>query len=415
MNSNQVLEASFFANNRARLRELFGGTAPIVITGNKLLQKSADSAYPFVQDSNFWYLTGVPYPGLTLVMDGSREYIILPLRDGVREAFDGEIDTAYIAQQSGIKDIREAEIGWTKLEHRLNKAKHVATLQPAPPYIEALGMYTNPSRASLISKLQGYNGQLDLIDLRSQLATLRVVKTPEELEIIKEAVKETVSLYQLIEKKWTTATHEYEILANVQKHLTRNQLELAYDPIIASGKNSLTLHYIENNAPLDPKGFLLLDIGVRKNGYCADVTRSVVNDPTKRQQAVYDAVLAVHEFACSLLKPGTSLVTYEEAVLQYMGEKLRELGLIRTINKETVRKFYPHSTSHFLGIDVHDAGAQDTPLVPGIVLTVEPGIYIQAEGIGIRLEDTVVITENGNDNLSEQLPKDISSLTMKQQ
>ena len=122
-------------------------------------------------------------------------------------------------------------------------------------------------------------------------------------------------------------------------------------------------------------------------------------------------MLAVHEFACSLLKQGANLNTYEEAVMHYAGEKLRELGLIRTISKETVREFYPHATSHFLGIDTHDVGDHDAPLVAGMVLTVEPGIYIAQEGIAIRLEDTVLITEGGNINLSEQLVKQSDSLS----
>lgn len=410
MLTNGTLDSNFFANNRKRLREIFGGSAPIVIAGNSLLQKSGDSHHTFRQDSNFWYLTGLSLPGLTLVLDGDKEYIILPKRSPLRSTFDGIIDNDNLTSSSAIKDICSNDEGWERLARKLSRVKHVATLQPTPSYIEELDMFINPSQAHLITKLQEHNSDLDLIDLRSIIGGMRVIKTDDELKMIKNAVKETISLFHLLEKKRTSSKYEYELLAEIEARLVRRQIDKAYDPVIASAQNSLTLHYTSNNSPINQNEFLLIDLGVRTGGYSADITRTVVSNPSKRQQVVYEAVLAVHGFACSLLKPGTNLKTYEEAVFQYMGEKLRELGLIRTISKETVREFYPHSTSHFIGIDVHDAGDYHQPLEPGMVLSVEPGIYIQNEGFGIRLEDTLAITKDGNANLSEQLAKRPDSL-----
>ena len=410
MNSDISLGPQFFKNNRLRLRELFSGTAPIVISGNYLLQKSADSAYKFVQDSSFWYLTGVNDPGLTLVLDGDKEYIISPAYDPVRATFDGELDKALIIKTSGIDSVIESDEGWKTIGRKIAKSKHVATVQPSPPYIESMSMFTSPAKAKTVEKIKEHNPDVDLIDLRKVLSSLRCTKQPEEIALMKRAINETAKLYKLIEKARRKATNENQLMAEISKHIILNNLEFAYSPIIASGENALTLHYTHNDSDINPKEFLLVDAAAKYGSYCADITRTVATDLTKRQQAVYDAVLSVQEYAISLLKPGTDLEKYEQKVHEFMGEKLRELGLIKSISKETVREFYPHSTSHFLGIDPHDVGDYKSPLAPGMVLTVEPGIYIKDEGIGVRIEDMVLITEEGYEIMSKFIIKDASKL-----
>lgn len=410
MNSDFSLGPQFFKNNRLRLRELFSGTAPIVISGNYLLQKSADSAYEFVQDSNFWYLTGINNPGLTLVLDGEKEYIISPAHDPVRVAFEGELNKEEITKISCVETVIEGEEGWRIIGKKIAKSKHVATIQPSSAYIESMSMFTSPAKAKTVEKIKEYNSEVDLIDLRKVLATLRCIKQPEEQELMRHAVKETAKLYKIIEKARAKAINENQLMAEISKHVIVNNLEFAYSPIIASGQNALTLHYTQNNLEINPKEFLLVDVAVKYGGYCADVTRTSVTNPTKRQQAVYDSVLAVQDYAINLLKPGTDMEEYEQKVHELMGEKLRELGLIKSISKETVREFYPHSTSHFLGIDPHDLGDYKVPLIPGMVLTVEPGIYIKNENMGIRIEDMVLITENGNEIMSKSIIKDATKL-----
>jgi Xaa-Pro aminopeptidase len=181
----------------------------------------------------------------------------------------------------------------------------------------------------------------------------------------------------------------------------------AFAPIIAGGPRACTLHYERNDAALSADELLLCDVGAEYSHYAADITRtfSLADAPTRRQETVHAAVLDVHAFAVSLLKPGVMPKAYEQQVREFMGEKLRELGLIKTIERDTVREFYPHATSHFLGLNAHDVGQYDLPLEPGIVLTVEPGIYIHEETIGVRIEDDVLITEDGNRILSDALPR----------
>ncbi len=410
MKPQSFFEPDFFRNNRSRLRELFTGTAPIIISGNYLLQKSSDTSYDFVQDSNFWYLTGLDEPGLTLVMDGDKEYIIAPNHDPVRAVFEGELEQSLIAKISGIETVYESDEGWKILGKKLVKSKHAATIQPSPAYIESMTMFTSPAKLRAIEKIKENNPDIDLIDLRKILATMRSIKQPEEIEMIKQAVAHTAKLYKIIEKTRVKSVNENQIMAELTKYMVLNDLEFAYAPIIASGKNALTLHYTNNNSEIDQKNFLLLDVAAKYSSYCADVTRTVVSAPSKRQQNIYEAVLSVQEYAISLLKPGVLLEDYEQKVHEFMGEKLRELGLLKTISKETVGQFYPHSTSHFLGIDPHDAGDYKSALQPGMVLTVEPGIYVNEENIGVRIEDMALITESGCEVISSAIKKDISKL-----
>jgi Xaa-Pro aminopeptidase len=165
---------------------------------------------------------------------------------------------------------------------------------------------------------------------------------------------------------------------------------------------------VSNDGQLSADELVLLDVGAECDHYAADLTRTVsMGSPSRRQQLVYDAVLEVHAHAIGLLKPGVILKEYEKQVEAFMGECLRELGLIKSIDPEAVRTFYPHSTSHFLGLTAHDAGLYDQPLEAGMVLTVEPGIYIADEALGIRVEDDVLITNDGNRMLSDRLLREL--------
>ena len=158
------LTNEFFTGNRERLRDLFTGTAPIVLSANGLLQRSGDSSYAFSQDASFWYLTGLNEPDLTLVMDRDKEYLIIPERSATRQAFDGTLQNEQLSLRSGIQTIYSEKEGWDRLRTRLKKVKHVATLAVSPAYVEHFGLYTNPARAALIAKLKDANASAELLD-----------------------------------------------------------------------------------------------------------------------------------------------------------------------------------------------------------------------------------------------------------
>lgn len=400
-------DTQFFVANRQRLKEVFGGKAPIVLTANGLLQRNADSTYQFRQDSSFWYLSGIDEPDVVMVLDKEKEYLIVPGRDDVRTAFDGRLDILRLAERAGIDTIYEEAAGWKYLKRRLQRVKHVATLAALDPYEKRFGFYANPARARLIERVKACNPSVELLDIRPDMARLRSIKHPEELQAIRRAIQLTNRAFNRLSRRLGTLANEYEAEALLSQYVRKHGASLAYAPIVASDDNACILHYQANSAALGDR--LLIDFGAEVENYAADITRTYsVAKPSKRLQAVHEAVMTVHGFALELLKPGVMCKEYEKQVQNFMGEKLRELGLIKTINSDSVRKYYPHATSHFLGLDVHDAADYKAPLQAGMVLTVEPGIYIPEEGIGIRVEDDVLITHKGNRNLSASLPTSLT-------
>ncbi|HVX24125.1 MAG TPA: M24 family metallopeptidase, partial [Candidatus Saccharimonadales bacterium] len=237
----------------------------------------------------------------------------------------------------------------------------------------------------------------------------RVIKQAPELATIQDAIDATVKSLKttLTPTKLKSYRYEYDVEAELTRGFLRAGAIHGFEPIIAGGPRACQIHPY-TRAALGRGELLVLDVGAQVDHYSADITRTVaIQPPTKRQKQVYEAVLQVQEYALSLLKPGVNLHDYELEVEQFMGEKLRELGLIRSIRRESVRRYFPHATSHYLGLNVHDVGDRGPTgiLEPGAVLTVEPGIYIPKEGIGIRIEDDVLITPTGTKVLSAALPR----------
>lgn len=403
--------ADFFKANRARLQTLFTGTAPIVLTANGLQQRSTDTAYPFTQDGNFWYLTGIDEPNVILVIDKGKEYLIIPELSEVRQAFDGQQDSLALAQTSGVEEVLSEKEGWRRLSARLKRAGSVAVLSPSSSFIEPLGMFTNPSRKRLIRELKKHNELLTFLDLRTQLQRMRMVKQPAEILAIQQAVLVTTAALNKVQKKYARGGYEneFEIELDLTNHFFQNGGRgHSFEPIVAAGNKACTIHPQDNHNPILAGQSLLLDVGATVNHYAADISRSWSPAPSKRHEAVHLAVVEVASFARNLLKPGVLLKEYEQEIEHFMGEKLRSLGLIKNIDHDSVRQYFPHSTSHFLGIDVHDVGDYELPLEKGVVLTVEPGIYIPEEGIGIRIEDDVLITDTGIENLSGGLSSSLN-------
>lgn len=404
----ELFTTEFFSDNRARLRELFMGTAPVVITANGLLQRSGDTAFAFQQDPNFWYLTGIDEPDAILVMDKLKDYLIVPFKEGVRAQFDGQVTPEELTAISGIEHVYGEKEGWKMLSARLIKSKHVATIAPPPRYIDTYGMYSNPARERLVRHMREQGGELELLDIAPHMAKLRMVKQPSEIQAIQRAIDITASTIKQLTRASNLAKYEYEyeIEADLYRGFRRAGSQgHAFDPIVAAGKNAATIHYMANDAPLGADELLTLDVGAAYDHYAADITRTVSlgGKPSKRQRAVYDAVADVQQYAYGLLRPGVLLADYEQEVETYMGEKLRELGLIKTIEREQVRKYYPHAASHHLGLNVHDVDMHDRPLEENMIITVEPGIYIPEEGIGVRIEDDVRITDTGIEILTRSL------------
>ena len=402
--------SKFFRDNRNRLRRLLRQDVTIVVTANGLLQRGADASYPFAQDANFRYLTGINYPDVTLVINGQDEFLIVPQRESVRAAFDGQIDDREIRDISGIEEIVDETNGWKRLDGLLASDNRLATLLPAPSFIEQFGMYANPARARLMRRIKQHGSPPEIFDLRPLLARMRMIKQEPELQAIQAAIDITSQTLQEILNRSTGYKFEYQIEADISHGFrVRGAEGHAFDPIVAAGIRACVLHNTANNGPIKTGEMVVLDIGASACGYAADLTRVLATaKPTPRQMDIYQAVLETQTYAINLLRPGVLLEEYEHQVVKYLGGRLRQLKLVTSLNQDGIRQFYPHATSHFLGLNVHDVGDYRKPLQPGMVLTVEPGIYIPEEGIGVRIEDDILITNSRAQILSAGLTSQLN-------
>jgi Xaa-Pro aminopeptidase len=344
-------------------------------------------------------------PDFVLMMDG-KDYLIAPKRSDYLRIFSGGLDCEKIKQSSGVAEVLEHEAGWKRLGAKLKKAKAAATVQPLPSYIGQMGFYTNPADKNLMEKMAAYNAGLKLIDLRTHLARLRAVKTAGELRCIRRATNESAKLHELVAANLKQFKTERDAGDFIKTQAIEKGLELAYEPIAAAGKNAAILHYENGRDKLEPSLPLLVDAAFSYLGYCSDITRTYCARPNKRYPQIHAAVVEVQKHAIGLLKPGAKLEDCEKSVRKIMGHTLKRLGLAKKPDEKSTARYYPHRTSHFLGLDAHDPGDPDQPLAPGMVLSVEPGIYVPEESIGVRIEDVALITESGCEVLSAKLPKD---------
>jgi len=400
--------SSFFTANRQNLRNLVGDK-PIIVSANGLLQKGVDSAYPFHQDANFWYLTGINDPGIVLVITGIWDFLILPKRSDYQDTFEGTINKKTLIKMSGVTGVLSFEEGWKEVDRLLGISKKVATITPFDNYIEFYGMYTNPGRRQLIKRIKAIDKKIPIENIVPNITELRIIKQPIEVKAISAAIDITSQAIKAVKSNLGKLSHEYSAESVITAHFINNNVINAWKPIIASGHNACILHYDDNTNRLVKNDLVVVDIGAEVSHYAADITRTLIigAKPSARQREVHRAVLDVQNYAIKLQKPGVTVFDNEKKIRKYMATKLIELGLIKRASRAEINKFYPHSTSHFLGLEPHDVGDYKLPLKPGAVLTVEPGIYIPQENIGVRLEDDVLITATGCKVLSAALSRDL--------
>lgn len=404
-----LFDANFFSKNREVLRRKMGSNTPVIITANGHMQRAADEPQAFTQDSSFWYLTGLDDPDAVLVMGAAETFLVLPTLTPVRIAFDGDYDRTGIAARSGISTILTEREGWERIRQLISTDHQVATLLSPPSYIRHYNLYTLPFRRRLIAKLRRTNKAVQLQDIRAHLATLRCRKQPSEIEALRRAIHITCDTLADITTSpdLQQAEYEYELEAAISYGFRkRGATRHAFSPIVGAGQHSTTLHHLSNQGLITSQDFIVLDVGAEVEHYAADITRTVCPSKlTPRQQAIFDAVIDTQDYALAQLKPGTDYMTYEHNVAKYLGKHLVHLGVIPVATDAAIRQYYPQSTSHFLGLDTHDVGDYHAPLEQGMVLTCEPGIYIPEEGLGVRIEDDVLITEYGHEVLSQTCPR----------
>ena len=402
-----MFTSKYFKDNRLSLTKRLSGSELIVITAQGLMQRSGDVTFPFRQDSNFLYLTGLMnVPDVVLVIDGNNEFLILPKRSETDTIFGGTIDCDNIAKISGIATILSNNDGWRKVEKLQNNRKTIHVVGSAPPQIVGIdSFYTNPARRRLIHKLKRLFPNTKFNDLRTDIMQMRQVKQSVEIEAIKQAITITKSGFAAATKRVRLSAYEYQIEAEFDHVFKQKNATHGYGPpIIAAGANTCILHYHGGLNRFSAGEFILMDVGAEYKGYSADVTRMrKVDAVSDRHMAVYNAVVAVHRYAIGLLRPGLDWREYILKTEEFMGEELVKLGLIQRPERRHIRKYFSHAIGHSLGLDVHDVCDYKT-ILENMVITVEPGIYIPEEGIGVRIEDDILITKDCANNLSNEIP-----------
>lgn len=392
-----MMNKNFFTENRRRATAESG---LVIIAGYASLQRGNDASFSFEQEANFWYLTGIEEADWWLVLHETKSYLVAPDIDEVHRVFDGGMSAEAAIKLSGVDEVISHTEGRALLRFLASEHTRVSTLgkdQHAEHYDFAL----NPAPVEMLAHLQEMFHEV--IDCRGKLAVQRSIKQPIEIEHMRKAIAITIEAFEEVKAKINSYTHEYQIEADFTHHFRyAGATGHAYDPIVASGMNACTLHYDHNQAALKAGDMVLMDIGARVSGYPADITRTYqFGHVTDRQNAVHAAVAQAHREIIALLKPGFAVREYVAKVDEIMQDALRSLGLLNS--ESDYRKYFPHAVSHGLGIDVHDSLGGPKEFQVGMVLTVEPGIYIPEEGIGVRIEDDILITKDGYENLSEKL------------
>ncbi|MES2630451.1 MAG: aminopeptidase P N-terminal domain-containing protein [Patescibacteria group bacterium] len=371
---------------------------PLIISGNELVQLSGDQETPFCQEASFFWLTNIDEPGWQLILDDKDAWLVSPTKSEIEEIFNGSSDFEDIRMNSGIDTIISQKESESIIENLHSKYEAVYTVDPI---VDAHHMVPNPTRAALIDQLR--NSFKEVRDVQPIFYKLRAIKSEDEIKNIQKAIDVSIGAFNKVKENIDTYNYEYEIEADFSYAFRHEGAQgHAYEPIVASGRHACTLHYNKNNEAVEKNALVLLDIGARWNGYAADITRTyAVGEVSEREKAVHAAVERAHYEIISLLKPELGVKEYHEKVDEIMKRELKELGLLN--KPDDYRTYFPHAVSHGLGIDVHDPLGMPKTFKPGMVLTVEPGIYIPEEGIGVRIEDNILITETGHKNLSETL------------
>lgn len=398
------MDATFHKTNRAALLKELNSGALVIIAGYGEVQRMNDNAVPFDQEANFWYLTGIEQAGWWLILDGinGTEWLVAPELTEMQQIFEGGINQQVITTTSGIKTILSRDEAMRRIRELVKHHSLVYTAEQPHWLREHPTMQLNTAQGDLKKVLERIFDKVD--SCNKELAKLRSIKRPEEIQAIQRAIDLTVAAFKSIHDDLKSGRFEYELDAKMTYEIQRRGARHAYDPIVASGINACTLHYIANSSKLQNKSLVLFDVGARVDGYAADISRTyAVGTPTKRQVAVHAAVEDAQKECIALMKPGLNFQEYQGQCEVIMKQALQRIGL----SVDKYRDYFPHAMGHGLGVDVHDPIAGYDSFQPGMVMTVEPGIYIPEESIGVRIEDDILITDTGHRVLSAKLSTDI--------
>ncbi|WP_339882500.1 Xaa-Pro aminopeptidase [Vreelandella maris] len=429
-----AISVAEYRQRRDALMAQLPDNAAVVLPGASLVTRSRDSEFAFRQNSDFYYLTGIREPDALLVLLPGRaegeSVVFCQDRDPTMEAWTGRrLGAAGVVAEHGIdqafenadrdEQLVELLTGRELLYLPLDNGEAVAVAE------EAL----HSAQAGLRRGRPALKGWLDISPL---IHAMRLIKSEAEIALLKHAAMISARAHRRAMQVCRPGLSEFQLQAELEHEFVwQGASGPAYSTIVGSGANACVLHYIENSVPLCDDGLVLIDAGAEFELYAGDITRTfpVTGRFSAAQRALYQVVLDAQVRAVSAVQPGATLADIHQGVVHDLTAGLIELGLLEgdvqaRIDDESYRRFYLHSTSHWLGLDVHDVGTYrldeqtPRPLAPGMVLTVEPGLYIPSDddipdayhGIGIRIEDNVVVTKDGHAVLTADVPKQVADI-----
>lgn len=423
-----------YRQRRIALLAQLPDNAAVVLPGASLVTRSRDSEFAFRQNSDFYYLTGLREPdGLLVLLPGRAEgesVVFCQDRDPAMEAWTGRrLGAAGVVAEHGVDQAfenadRDAQLGTLLAGREL--------LYLPLDCSDAISMAEDAFQEAQAGLRRGRPSLKGWLDISPLIHAMRLIKSDAEIALIRHAALISAHAHRRAMRASRPGLSEFQLQAELEHEFVwQGASGPAYSTIVGSGANACVLHYIENNAPLRDDGLVLIDAGAEFELYAGDITRTfpVTGQFSDAQRALYQVVLDAQVRAVSAVQPGATLADIHQGVVHDLTAGLIELGLLEgdvqaRIDDESYRRFYLHSTSHWLGLDVHDVGTYrldeqtPQPLTPGMVLTVEPGLYIPSDadipdayrGIGIRIEDNVVVTVDGHDVLTEDVPKQVAEI-----
>jgi len=405
-----------YAARRAKIAAQVDG--PVILWGFTGREESSQS-YIFTQEDNFYYLTGHNEEGAGLIIlpaakagehggwDGPREMLFLPAKEPQQERWNGvrmAPTDADISARTGFATVQPFGEMRAAIE-KLAKA-YPGNFYTILPYEKENGGY--PHEKAVADWLQMAVPQVKLKDVRGTIEALRTIKSPGEIAFLRKAIDLSVDSHLTAMEMMRPGLWEYQVATKmVEVHGMGGSEAEGYAPIVGAGFNSTVLHYDKLSRKIEDTDIVVLDVGAQYSGYSADITRTLPSNGkfSARQREIYEIVLGAQNAAMAALKPGMNLCkSGDKSVYKISLDYINSHGQDQHGHK--LGAYYIHGLGHHIGLDVHDPGAYCKPLEPGMVVTMEPGIYIPEENLGVRIEDDVLITESGYELLSKSLPRD---------
>ena len=357
-----------------------------------------DLHYSFFQESNFLYLSGWREPDAVMMLTPREEILFLPPRNAQAENFTGRktlAEDADAVEKTGFEKVLPRAAIESNFLRLIESARRVYTI-------------SSDSRAQKLMNLAAFH---EHAEAGPEIARLRAIKSPAEIALMEKSANATIPAHLAAWKKIKPGIYEYEIgAAMTNVYFDRGCERSAYAPIVGSGPNSLILHYMANRRRVDRGEVVLMDVGAECSDYATDVTRTVPAGGkfTARQREIYDIVLGAQKAAIAAVKPGAVWRGGKNSLQQIAYDYINSHGT--DLHGDSLGKYFTHGVGHFVGLDVHDPGDWNWPLRSGMVITIEPGVYLPEENIGIRIEDTLLVTEDGSKNLSGALPREAAEI-----